>query len=176
MIPIFIFALANSTDAFLLVKLNQSGISSKWIPLLWSCLHIVKMFSTFWGGRLADHYNKLKLLVLSWILFSIIYFFFGYIENIWGLVFVFLFYGLFFGLSEPSERALISILSSRKKMGTSFGVFNFSISLAALPSNLFFGWIWSQWGSFVAFAVSSGLAFLAGIIVLTNFKIIKKEG
>lgn len=171
MIPIFIFSLANTTDTFLLVKLSQSGVESKWIPILWSLLHIVKMISTFWGGRLADRFNKFNMLGMGWFLFSLVYAFFGYLENIAGLVFVFLVYGLFFGLSEPSERAIVSIIANKKRMGSSFGIFNFSVGLAALPANLIFGWAWSNWGGLVSFGICSVLSLLAsGFIVVWNNK------
>lgn len=165
MIPFFIFAIANSTDTFLLIQLAKKGIDSKWIPILWSCLHVVKMTSTFFGGRLADRKNKVHLLGLAWLLFAMVYGLFGVVTQTWVLILVFLSYGLFFGLSEPSERAVISLLANHSRRGSSFGIFNLSVGLAALPASLIFGWLWDHWGDGVAFGWASGMSLLAVAIL-----------
>jgi MFS family permease len=161
MLPIFIFAIANSTDTFLLVQLAKKGIDPKWIPILWSCLHVVKMVSTFLGGRMADHKNKILLLGLAWVLFALVYGMFGVVTEPLWLIVVFLSYGLFFGLSEPSERAVVSLLANKNRRGSSFGIFNLSVGLAALPASLIFGWVWDRWGDFAAFSWASGMALVA---------------
>ncbi|MEK6630327.1 MAG: MFS transporter, partial [Acidobacteriota bacterium] len=51
---VLLFSLGNSTDAFLLLQLSQSGVGDAWIPLVWAALHVVKSSSSPIGGRLSD--------------------------------------------------------------------------------------------------------------------------
>mgnify|MGYP002348652808 CR=1 FL=1 len=107
----------------------------------------------------------MHLLGLAWLLFAMVYGLFGVVTQTWVLILVFLSYGLFFGLSEPSERAVISLLANHSRRGSSFGIFNLSVGLAALPASLIFGWLWDHWGDGVAFGWASGMSLLAVAIL-----------
>ena len=53
-----IFTLATSSDAFILLKLKNSGIPVSLIPLLWAALHVVKTTTSLLGGRLSDVFGR----------------------------------------------------------------------------------------------------------------------
>ena len=55
---IFLFALGNASDAFILLRLNDLGVAPVWIPLLWSALHVVKMTASVIGGALSDRLGR----------------------------------------------------------------------------------------------------------------------
>jgi len=61
---IAIFTLSNSTDAFLLLRAAQAGISPVILPLLWMTLHVSKVVSSLIGGDLSDRIGR-KVMIVS---------------------------------------------------------------------------------------------------------------
>lgn len=164
---LLLFTLGNSTDAFLLMKLSNAGLSSSSIALLWSLQHLVKMGANYVGGRLSDRHERRMILASGWMVFAMVYLAFSFAESPVALVSVFLVYGLYFGLVEPSERALVADWVPESLRGTAFGWFHWVVGLGALPASLLFGWIWKVWGSSAAFTTGAVLAFVAAVVLLS---------
>jgi MFS family permease len=172
---LLVFTLGNSTDAFLLLKLSMAGIASKWIPILWAIHNIIRMVSNLWGGRATDRFGPRKLIFGGWILYAVVYLFFGLVSEPLPLIVVFMLYGIYFGLTEPSEKVLVAQLSDSSVRGTAFGFYNATIGLAALPASVLFGWIWNARGAFAAFATGSTLAVVACVILSLAIKSSSRE-
>ena len=156
-----LFALANSTDAFLLLRARQAGIPLWQVPLLWAFFQGVKAVAGTPGGALSDRIGRAPTLVLGWAVYGLSYVGFAFAESapaIWAL---FAFYGLFFALTEGTERAMVADLVSERLRGRAFGAFHASIGLAALPASFFFGVLWKSIGPRGAFLVGAALALAA---------------
>lgn len=166
LIALIFFTLGNSTDAFLLVRLSQAGVSASWIAVLWSLHHVVKMVANYYGGRLSDRRGRKLAIVSGWLFYGFIYLAFAFVESPQPLIAVFLLYGLYFGLVEPSERALVADLVPASFRGTAFGFFHFIVGIAALPASILFGFLWQHLGVSVAFLTGAGLAILASCVLL----------
>jgi sugar phosphate permease len=160
------FSLGNSTDAFLLLKLKDSGVPAAGIAVLWSLHHIVKMTSTYGGGLMADRVNKRRLLIGGWIVYAAVYMMMGAVQSAGGAIALFLIYGLYFGLTEPVEKTMVSLFTDSSTRGTAFGFFHMVVGLAALPASLLFGWIWKTWSMSCAFSTGAALAGVAAVILL----------
>lgn len=167
LLALLLFTLGNSTDAFILVRLNQAGIEMKWIAGLWSLHHVVKMVSTYYGGRLSDSWGRKGPMVLGWLLFAAVYVGFALVESAGALVAVFLIYGVFYGLTEPTEKAIIADIAPAEQRGSAFGSYHFVMSIAALPASLIFGLIWQKVGMEAAFGFGAALALIAALILRT---------
>ncbi|MGE5788590.1 MAG: MFS transporter [Myxococcales bacterium] len=160
MAPIALFAFANATDAFILVKAARLGASPIAAPLLWLVLHIVKASTATAGGRLADHYGKRNALALGWTVYAITWSAVGFAETVPLLFVLAAVYGTSHGLVEGAEKALIAELADGQGRGKAFGAYNMLIGLAALAASTSFGMIWDEFGGLVAF-VGTGICALA---------------
>ena len=158
---VFLFTLGNSTDAFLLLRLTEAGVPVTWVAVIWSLHHVVKMVSTYYGGRFSDKRGHRSQLILGWAVYALIYLAFSSIQSPGGLIAVFIVYGLYFGFVEPSERALVAELAPEHIRGTAFGYFHLVTGVGALPASLLFGFIWQTWGAPAAFITGAVLALLA---------------
>ncbi len=169
---VFLFTLSNSSDAFLLLRAKQSGISNAMIPLLWAALHVSKALSSIIGGGLADRFGKRRLILSGMILYTIIYACFAMTTSSVLIWILFLIYGIYFGLCEGAEKALIADLVDPKMRGTAYGLYNFVIGVGALPASLLLGWLWQQFGASTALFVSAGISLFAAAIfvfvIVTN--------
>jgi MFS family permease len=166
LLAVFIFTLGNSTDAFLLIRLSQVGVSVGWIPLLWGLHSGVRMVSSLYGGPLSDHLGRKPVIVSGWLYYALIYLAFALVNQKEWVIAIFLAYGIFYGLCEPSEKAFVADMTPKNLKGTAFGYYNLVIGLSALPASLLFGFVGQTWGYPWAFAVGASLAGLASILLL----------
>ena len=160
---LFVFTLGNSTDAFLLLRAGQLGVEAALIPILWAMLHIVKSAFSTPGGILSDRIGRKPLIVAGWLLYAGVYFAFGRASEQWQAWALFAVYGVFFGLTEGVEKALVADLVPAERRGTAFGWYNLAIGLGALPASLLFGILWDRWGATLAFDFGAALALIAAL-------------
>lgn len=160
---ILLFTLGNSTDAFLLLRAQQLGVPIALAPILWACLHVVKTASGTPGGILSDRLGRKPLLVAGWLLYALVYLAFGLAWTGWQAWALFAVYGVFFGLTEGTERALVADLVSPERRGTAFGWYNLTIGIGALPASIVFGELWDRYGSRTAFDFGAMMALAAAL-------------
>jgi MFS family permease len=166
-----VFTLGNSTDAFLLLSLSQAGVPPPWIAVLWSAHHVVKMAGTWFGGLLADRWGPRRLILSGWILYAAVYAAFAVSAGAGARTVLFLVYGLYYGLTEPAEKAWVARLVAPELRGTAFGFYHAAVGAAALPASLLFGVIMQEMGAAAAFATGAALAAVAaGMIIITNYE------
>ncbi|MCB9547011.1 MAG: MFS transporter [Myxococcales bacterium] len=161
LVPVGLFTLGNASDVFLLLKASESRASLTSLPLLWMGLHVVKSAASVPGGRLADVFGRRRLIAAGWIVYAAVYFGFAFAETqsaVWGL---FIAYGLYHGLTEGAERALVAELVPAASRGTGFGWYHLTVGLGGLAASVLFGAIWKYAGSASAFVTSAALALVA---------------
>ncbi len=164
---IALFTLSNSTDAFLLLRAEQAGIPLFIIPLLWMALNISKVISSLIFGELSDKIGRRKLIFAGWILYALVYCGFAFVSDAWQALVLFLIYGIFFGLTEGVEKALVADLVPRDKRGTAFGFYNLAFGITVFPASLWFGYVWKTYGSTTSFLVSAGISIIAAFLLMT---------
>jgi MFS family permease len=166
---IFLFALGNASDAFLLLRLSDVGIDDFWIPLLWSALHVVKVASSLVGGEVSDRFGRRNTIAFGWLFYAAVYAAFAFIEGSGWLITVFLAYGIYFGFTEGVEKAWIADLAPLSLRGTAFGYYNAVIGVGALLSSVVFGLIWTRISPEAAFLAGAAFAVAATLLLYFLF-------
>ncbi|MFO0896669.1 MAG: MFS transporter [Pirellulales bacterium] len=161
-----LFALANSSDLFLLAWASARGLSEPLVPLLWLALSLVKSGGTLVAGRAVPKFGARRLMLLGWALYAVVYGLIGLANSAWQVVALVLVYGLFDALTEPAEKTLVARLAG-DQAGQGFGWFHFSVGLAALPGNALFGWVYEAASPTAAFSMAAGFAALAAVVLAT---------
>lgn len=165
LLAVTLFTLGNSSDAFLLVRAGELGISPAQISLLWSVFHVVKSAGNHWGGRIADRYGPRGPLLLGWLLYAAVYAGFGLAAHAWQILALFLVYSVFYALTEPTQKALVARLVTGDQRGRAFGAYHFAVGLSGLPSGLLCGWLYDAFGPAAAFGVGGALAIAAAAVL-----------
>jgi MFS family permease len=160
---LMVFTLGNSTDALLILRANELGVSVALVPILGAMLHIVKAVSSTPGGTLSDRIGRRPLIVAGWMVYAVVYLGFAFASQAWHAWALFLTYGIYFGLTEGVEKALVADMVPATVRGAAFGWYNLTIGLAAFPASLIFGGLWQAFGATVAFSVGAGLALVAAL-------------
>lgn len=162
---LIVFTLGNSTDAFLLLRLSNAGIPAASVAALWSLHHAIKMTSAYVGGRFSDRVGRRRSVLCGWLVYAAVYLAFGMVHSPTAMIVVFLAYGLYFGLTEPAERAWIADLVPENLRGTAFGYYHGAVGIAALPASVLFGFVWHSLGASTAFVMGAVLAVLASVLL-----------
>ena len=162
-----LFSLGNSSDAFLLLRAKDLGVPVVSIPLLWAAFSLAKVLSARYGGIWSDRIARPKLIVAGWAVYAVTYLAFGIASQAWQVWALFLVYGVYYGLTEPAEKALVRDLAPSDARGRAYGFYNFIVGVSAVPAGLLTGWLWQTWSPFVALASGATLALAAAILLLT---------
>jgi MFS family permease len=165
LVIILVFTLGNSTDAFLLLRAQQLGVAVTLLPMIWVALHVVKMVFSVPGGILSDRIGRKKVIVAGWTVYALVYAAFGLANVQWHAWALFAVYGIYFGLTEGVEKALVADFAPMHLRGSSFGLYHLMLGIGALPASLLFGLVWQRFGAAAAFAMGAILAMLASVML-----------
>lgn len=166
LVLVALFTLSNSTDAFLIRRAQTAGVSTgQGTLLLWSALHLSKVVSSVVGGDLSDRLGRKTLIVAGWLLYAAVYLGFAYVSTTVGAWSLFLVYGVYFGLAEGAEKALVADLVRPEQRGTAYGLYNLAFGITVLPASLLMGALWDTWNPETAFVVSAAIGTTAALLL-----------
>lgn len=170
LVIIALFTLSNSSDFFLLLRARDAGVSVLSTTLLWAALHASKVLSSIFGGDLSDRLGRKGLIVSGWVLYAAVYAGFAFVSNPVSAWILFLIYGIYFGLVEGAEKALVADLVRPEQRGTAYGLYNLAFGITVLPASLLMGSLWDWRGPATAFLVSALLGATAAVLLLLLVK------
>jgi MFS family permease len=161
-----LFSLGNSSDAFLLLRVRGLGLSTAQIPVLWAVLNASKVVWAYVGGNAADRLPRARLVASGWCVFALVYVGLGHATQPWHAWLLFVVYGVFYGLTEPVEKALVKDLVPAEHRGRAYGAYNFVVGATTLPAGVLMGLAWRMWGPTRALEIGAGLATASAALLL----------
>ena len=165
-----IFSLGAFNYSFVLLQSTDLGVEQNFVPVIYAIINITHTAIGIPAGILSDRIGKEKMVIIGFLLFVISALLMYYSEqnNIFYIISIPLIYGLYVGISETVQRALISKYVSEHNRGTAFGFYGLIIGICLLIGNVAFGFLWDNYGVSVAIFYSLSLATLA-IVSLVGF-------
>jgi MFS family permease len=163
---LIIFALGNSTDAFLLLRASDLGIKTPVIPLLWAVHHVSKAVFCSLGGHISDKLGRKTMILSGWVVYFLTYVGFAFANSSYMIWLLFIFYGLFFGFTEGVEKAFVCDMVPKENLGSAYGFYNLAIGISALPASLIFGFVWKIFSFKAAFIMGAAIAIVAAIMLI----------
>lgn len=156
-----VFGMGCATESFLLLKAGSDNIAISSLPLLWMLLHIVKVVTALGAGPLADRIGRRRIIASGWIVFALLYVAFALVHSPIAIAGLFVAYGMYAGLCEGAEKALVAELTPAESRGTAFGWYHLVTGIVAIPAGLLFGGLWTLFGPGAAFGLGAALATTA---------------
>lgn len=169
----FIFALGNSSDVFLILRAQDLGLSVILVVLAYVSFNFIYALFSMPAGIISDKIGPKKVLLSGFLLFAVVYLFFGLVHSSFFLWFLFPVYGIYMALTEGVGKAYISNLVTPEKTGTAFGVYQTTIGLCTFFASLIAGLLWTYIDVSAPFIFGSIMAVISALLFIVLEKKIK---
>jgi MFS family permease len=169
-VGLLVFALFNSSDMLLLLKVKQSGMNDTNVIGLYIFYNLIYALSSFPMGIIADKFKMKTVFTIGLVLFAVVYSGMALTSSLTIYLILFFLYGLYSAATEGIAKAWISNVSDPKDTATAIGSFAGYQSLAALFASSFAGLIWFNFGAEAAFISTS----MVTVLVIFYFLIFVK--
>ncbi len=171
-IIIAIFSLGAFNYSFVLLKLSDLGIDDKFIPIIYTLINVTHTIIGIPAGLLSDRIGKERVMIIGFLLFilSIFLMYFSEKNNFYYIISIPFVYGLYVGISETVQRAIISKYIFVQNRGTAFGFYGLIAGSCLLVGNVAFGFLWDGYGIQMALLYSLILAIISSICMLYFLK------
>jgi MFS family permease len=162
LLVVFVFALGNSSNQFLLLRARSQGYSDDIVILLYLVFNVVYGLASWPFGRLSDRVGRKALLVLGYLTYGIVYFGFAVATplQLWGL---FATYGLYVAFTDGVEKAFVADIAPLDFRATLIGLHATFVGIGLLPASLLAGFLWDVIGPAAPFYFGGGMGVLAAI-------------
>ncbi|MBI1770598.1 MAG: MFS transporter [Bacteroidetes bacterium] len=160
------FALINSSDVFLLLKLKDSGLSDINVIGVYIFYNLVYALLAYPAGSLADRWGLKKTLITGLILFALVYAGMSVNGSLWWFGFLFFVYGMYAACTESIAKAWITNISRKEETATAVGTYTALQSVCTLIASASAGWVWYSFGPSALFVVTGAAAFVLAIYFL----------
>ncbi|KIH82479.1 MFS transporter [Pseudomonas batumici] len=158
------FTLARFSEAFLVLRAQQSGFSATWVPLVMVVMAGFYMLSAYPVGKWSDSVNRTSLLGAGLVLLILADIVLADAQSIVALLLGVALWGLHMGFSQGILATLVADTTPADLKGTAFGVFNLVSGGALLLASVIAGWLWQVHGAAATFY--AGAAFSAAALIL----------
>jgi len=160
---IALFTLGNSSDAFLLLRAQNVGLSAFQIALMLVGYNVLYSLIAMQAGTLSDRLGRRAVIFIGWGLYALVYLGFALAGVGWQVVALYVLYGLYYGTTEGVAPAFVADLVSGGQRATAYGLYHAVVGLMAFPASLVAGLLWQTWGPASPFYFGAVLAGLAAI-------------
>jgi MFS family permease len=171
MVIVGIFTLGNSSDAFLVLRAQDLGVSVIGILAMVATFNLIYALISTPAGSLSDRIGRRKLIVGGWLVYALIYLGFGLAQTGWQVWVLYALYGGYYGMAYGTANALVADLVPAELRGTAYGSYNAIIGLLAFPASVIAGVLWqgvgawSGFGSSAPFIFGGTLALIAAVLM-----------
>jgi MFS family permease len=157
------FALINSSDVFLLLKMKESGLSDTGVIGVYIFYNLIYAVVAYPAGALGDRWGLKNTLALGLLVFAIVYGGMAVDGGWWWYGFLFFLYAFYAACTESIAKAWIANISHEKDVATAIGTYTAFQSICTLFASVLAGWIWYTWGGATLFLTTGILALGAAI-------------
>lgn len=156
-----LFSIGKFSDAFLIMKTKSIVSSTTHTIMVYFAYNILYAFLSTPAGIIADKIGKIKVFMLSFLIFAIVCFGFSKTDTPYGVWVFFLIYSFYGALNEGIAKAIISNLTTSQNRASGMGVFQGFSGIAIFLSSLLAGFLWDKFEPSTPFLVSSMTSILS---------------
>jgi len=169
MIIVGIFDLGNSSDAFLVLRAQERGLSVIGVLAMLITFNLIYTLISTPAGALSDRIGRRKIIVGGWLVYAAIYLGFALAGKGWHVWVLYAIYGLYYGLAYGTTKAMVADIVAAEVRGTAYGTYNAVLGVLDFPASLIAGILWQgvgRWAGFGAaapFYFGAAMAFVASV-------------
>ena len=159
LVIVSIFTLGNSSDAFLVLRAQNLGISVTGILMMLVVFNLVYSLVSTPAGSRSDRVGRRRLIIGGWLVYAAIYLGFALAREGWQVWVLYVAYGLYYGMAYGTTNAMVADLVPENLRGTAYGTYHATIGILAFPASLIAGLLWQGAGAWSGFGPSAPFLF-----------------
>lgn len=164
-LPLLLFSLVNSSDAFLLLMMKQIGMSDTQVLILYIFYNLVFAALSYPIGKYADKIGLKTILIFGLLIYCIAYTGMAITHSQVIYYFIFFGYGIYSASTDGVSKALITNLVPKSETATAIGFFAGAQSICILLCNVVAGLLWQHFGGPAVFIVAASGALVTAIFL-----------
>lgn len=164
---VLLFTIVNSSNAFLLLRAADLGVSPANVLLLYLIFHLTASSLSYVSGAFSDRFGRRGILTAGYALYGLVYIGFAKVTTPTGLLLLFILYGLYSALTKGVEKALVADMAGSDVKGTALGFYAMVTGIGLFPASLLTGWLWQAFGAQVSFYINGIIAIGASLLLFT---------
>lgn len=155
------FTLARFSEAFLVLRAEQTGISLAIVPLVMVAMNFVYALTAYPFGKLSDRVSHKALLTQGLVILITADLILATANHWTTLLMGVGLWGIHMGITQGLFATMIAHQAPPEIRGTAFGLFNLVTGVAMLIASILAGLLWDQFGSAATFFAGAGFSTLA---------------
>ena len=168
LVVMVLFTLGNSTDAFLVLRVQSGGTSVVAILVLLAGFNLVYTVLSGPAGALSDRIDRRKVMIAGWILYTLVYLGFAWADQTWQFALLYALYGAYYALTAGVAKAFVADLTpSPERRGAAYGLFHGVVGLTLLPASVIAGVLWEGIGAWPGFGPAAPFIFGSGLSLIS---------
>jgi MFS family permease len=165
-----LFALGNSSDAFLSLRSQQLGVDVRDLLLMIIGFNVANALVSWPVGSLSDRIGRRALVALAWGIYAVAYAGFASVASADSVALLWILYGTYYGVSEAVGRALVADLAPTDLRATGYGIVNAVVGLAVLPASIIAGLLWDRIAPSAPFWFGAVCAAFAVVLLIVGVR------
>jgi MFS family permease len=155
-----VFTLARFSEAFLILRAQNVGLSAMWAPAVLVGMNVVYAMSAYPAGVLSDRLNRKGLLAVGMVFLAGADLALALLPSLGGIALGVILWGLHMGFTQGLFAALVADASPPELRGTAYGFFNLLTGFAMLAASVIAGALWDGYGPTTTFIAGLGFALV----------------
>jgi MFS family permease len=159
-----VFGVANSANAFLILRSEQLGLNRKWTILAYALYNAIASLAAMPAGAASDRFGRRNILIVGFIIYAVSYAGFGAANAGWMVWPLFAIYGLFPALTEGVGKAMAVDSAGTAGRATVIGIYSMVVGLTGIAASYVGGLFWDRVDPSATFYFGAALAALAAVL------------
>jgi MFS family permease len=161
-----VFGLANSANAFLILRAGQLGLATGWTVLAYALYNAVASIASMPAGSASDKFGRRNLLIVGYTIYAVAYLGFAAAGSAWLVWPLFVLYGLFPALTDGVAKALAVDTAGKAGRATAIGMYSTVVGVTQIAASYIGGVLWDAVGAPATFYFGAALAAIAVVLLL----------
>ena len=161
-----LFTLARFSEAFLILRAQQTGFTAVWVPLVMVVMALFYLLSAYPAGKWSDRVSRRALLSAGLGLLILADLVLARADSIAMTLVGVALWGLHMGFSQGLLAAMVADTAPAQLRGSAFGVFNLISGISMLAASVLAGWLWQTYSAAVTFYAGAAISGLALLLLL----------